>query len=72
MTTLSRQIACIERELAIRVRVFPAWVRSGRIQQSQADDELNAMRAVLETLRQVEAESLPVAFVWPLRRAHAS
>jgi hypothetical protein len=72
MTTLSRQIACIERELAIRVRVFPAWVRSGRIQQSQADDELNAMRAVLETLHSVERETSPALLVWPSRRERAA
>jgi hypothetical protein len=47
------QIACIEREIAMRKRVYPAWVASGRMSQAKTDAELLAMRAVLETLQGV-------------------
>jgi len=50
---LPAQIACIEREIAMRKRVYPAWVASGRMSQAKADAELLAMRAVLETLQGV-------------------
>jgi hypothetical protein len=48
---LPAQIACIEREIAMRERVYPNWVASGRMSQAKADAELLAMRAALETLR---------------------
>jgi hypothetical protein len=49
---LEQQIACVLREIAMRERVYPNWVRSGRMKQDKADHEIAAMRAVLETLKQ--------------------
>jgi hypothetical protein len=48
--SLQRQIDCIASEIALRERVYPHWVRGGKMKQAQADDELGAMRAVLATL----------------------
>ena len=48
--TLEAQIACVERELKMRVRVYPRWVELGRISESQAAAEIAAMEAVLATL----------------------
>lgn len=48
--TLQEQIACVEREIAMRVRVYPHWVRGGRLKQDKADREIETMRAVLATL----------------------
>ena len=38
--SLDDQIACVERELAMRGRVYPRWVAQGKLTQSAADLEL--------------------------------
>ena len=48
---LQRQIACIEREIAIRSRTYPGFVASGRMRHQECEAELDAMRAVLHTLK---------------------
>lgn len=47
---LGEQIACVSREIAMRERVYPRWVESGRMTQEKADQELATMRAVRATL----------------------
>jgi len=47
---LYKQIQCVKRELALRCRVYPKWVSLGKLQQSKADEEINLMRGVLNTL----------------------
>ncbi|WP_291990909.1 hypothetical protein [Luteitalea sp.] len=49
--TLDEQIKCVKREIAMRERVYPQWVRAGRMHQDEADTELRRMRAVLATLK---------------------
>lgn len=49
--SLADQVACVEREIKMRERVYPRWVQSERMTQAQAARELLAMRAVLESLR---------------------
>lgn len=49
---LKDQIACVEREIAMRRRVYPRWVESGKLKQGEADEEIRRMEAVLETLRE--------------------
>ena len=49
--TVSEQIACIERELKMRQRVYPRWVSTGKMKQASADKEMAAMEAVLKTLK---------------------
>jgi hypothetical protein len=48
------QLACVVRELAMRRRVYPRWVESGKMTQAKADLEIRAMEAVAETLRGLE------------------
>lgn len=48
---LSSQIACVEREIAMRERVYPRWVVERRMTQAKADAEIEAMRAVLATVK---------------------
>lgn len=48
---LTMQIACIERELRMRRRVYPRWVEAGRITQAKAEWEIDAMEGVLATLQ---------------------
>ncbi|HEV2098727.1 MAG TPA: hypothetical protein VGR45_07340 [Stellaceae bacterium] len=50
MPDLAAQIACIKREIALRERVYPKFVASGRMKQEAADRELVTMGAVLATL----------------------
>jgi len=51
--SLARQIEAVEREVAMRRRVYPRRVADGRMTQRQADTETAAMEAVLATLRGV-------------------
>lgn len=52
--TLKDQIACIEREITMRQRVYPRWIEAGRIKQAKADTEIRTMQAVLTTLKSLE------------------
>jgi hypothetical protein len=49
--TIEEQVACVEREIKMRRRVFPRWVEAGRMTQAKADAEIAAMEAVLATLQ---------------------
>jgi hypothetical protein len=51
--TLQRQIRCVERELNFRRRIYERRVQENKMSQSHADDEINAMEAVLATLESV-------------------
>ena len=48
---LADQIACVERELAFRARVYPRWVADKKMLQATSDREMLRMRAVLATLK---------------------
>jgi hypothetical protein len=52
---ITHQIACVLREIGKREDVYPRWVRQGRMTQKFADEQLDAMRAVLATLQSIEA-----------------
>ena len=47
---IEAQIACVEREVRMRHRVYPRWVEAGRMTQAKADAEILAMEAVHATL----------------------
>ena len=51
---IEEQIACIERELGMRVKLYPRWVKGGKLTQEAADQELDRLRAVLLTLQRVQ------------------
>lgn len=50
MTTITRQVACIRRELAVRYRVYPTLVAQGRMTQAMASEELACMQDILASL----------------------
>jgi len=50
---LAAQIACVEREIALRRRVYPRWVEQGRMSQDKANCEIAAMTAALESLSEI-------------------
>lgn len=51
---IAEQIACVERELRYRERVYPRLVENGRLSINASRLELLRMESVLETLKQVE------------------
>lgn len=51
--TLQEQMRCVEREIAMRERVYPRWVAMKKMTQIKADYELNCMKEVLATLESV-------------------
>lgn len=53
--SIAQQIEAVEREIGMRNRVYRRWIRDGKMSQTKADHELNAMRAALATLRAVAA-----------------
>lgn len=48
---IDEQIAEVEREIALRERVYPNWVAKGRMNQARADEAMARIRAALTTLR---------------------
>lgn len=72
--TLAEQIECVEREIGMREKVYPRWVRAipQKLTQAKADQELARMRAVLATLKLANRPSAtqePVAQLIKLLRA---
>lgn len=51
--SIEEQIACIERELALRQLVYPKRVALAKMSQTKADHEIGCMRAVLDTLKRI-------------------
>lgn len=50
---LRQQLACAKRELALRLRVYPRLVAGGTMLSRTALRELQAMRAIIETLQRL-------------------
>ncbi len=54
--TIAEQIAEIEREMAIRDRVYARWVDKGKITKKAADLQQARMRAARDTLKRAMVE----------------
>lgn len=54
---LHQQIACAEREVKFRQRVYARRVGEGKMAQAQADRETAAMKAIVDTLRTLQARA---------------
>ena len=52
--TIEQMIACVEREIGMRERVYPRWVEQKKMLQTTADQELARMRAVRDLLVDVK------------------
>ena len=50
-----RMIACVEREAAMRERVYWKWVAAGRMNHTNATYEIETMQSVLRFLQQSRA-----------------
>jgi vacuolar-type H+-ATPase subunit C/Vma6 len=51
IVSFTEQLACVEREIAMRKRVYPRWIEAGKMTKAKADAEIRTMEAVAETLR---------------------
>jgi hypothetical protein len=52
---IDAQIACIERELGFREKLYPRWVKGAKLTQARLPTtELSRMRGVLLTLQRVQ------------------
>jgi hypothetical protein len=56
MMTLAEQIAEAQRELALRRKCYPAWVKAGKLTHDEAYHQLAAMAAIVHTLQRLDAE----------------
>ena len=56
MITLEEQIAEARRELALRKKVYPTWVKSGKLDMTTAHYQLQAMEAIVKTLERLEVD----------------
>ena len=52
--TLQQQIQCVDRELAMRMKVYPRQVSTGKMKHDDAEFHISQMRAVLKTLQWLE------------------
>lgn len=48
--SLAEQLVCIDREIAMRQRVYPRWIEQGRMSTDKAAREISTMQAVRNTL----------------------
>lgn len=51
--TLKNQLACAQRELAKRERMYPKWIREGRLNPHVAEHEIAAMAHICQTLEKL-------------------
>lgn len=50
MKTVREQIACVEREIAMRKRIYPRWVMEKKISAKDANYEIRCMECVKDSL----------------------
>lgn len=55
--TIDEQIAEVGREIGLRKNVYPGFVARGKLDQSEADEHMARMEAVLRTLKWVKANA---------------
>lgn len=51
--TLTGQLACAKRELALRRRVYPRLIAQGRMHETEASLEYDKMAAIVRTLQRL-------------------
>lgn len=62
---LAAQIACVERELRLRHKVYPRLVAQGKMTPPQAQHELLTMASVLRTLRDLDPQQQELPYAAP-------
>jgi hypothetical protein len=54
--SLAEQIAEVQREIALRKRLHPQWVKAGKLDAGDATYQMRCLEAVLRTLMRLDAE----------------
>ena len=54
--TLQDQIKEVQREVALRKRLYPKWIKRGDMTEGQAEYFLEAMAAIVRTLTELDAQ----------------
>ncbi len=57
---IKQQIACVKREIKQREKVYPGLVYAGKLRQVEADWQIMAMKAVLQTLEWIELHRVDI------------
>lgn len=60
--TIAELAKCARREAAMRQRVYPRWVASGKMTQQQAEHETACMDAIAKMLTEQEEKQQPSLF----------
>jgi hypothetical protein len=59
--TIANKLACLERELKMRRRVYPRWITQGKMDASKAAHEIECMEAIVIDYRVLaKQEELPL------------
>jgi hypothetical protein len=56
MITLAEQMAEAQRELALRRKCYPQWVKSGTLDAGDAQYQIRVQEAIVRTLLRLDAE----------------
>ena len=56
MITLAEQIAEAQRELALRKKCYPQWVKSGKLDAGDAKYQILVQEEIVRTLMRLDAE----------------
>jgi hypothetical protein len=51
--TKDELLACVQREINMRERVYPGWVLSGKMSKAGAEKQIALMKAVLAKLQEM-------------------
>ena len=65
MITLTEQLAEARRELALRRRLYPDFIKRGTLDMTTAHSQLQAMVAIVATLERLAAEQGQLALFAP-------
>lgn len=60
--TIQDAIKEIERELSVRRRVYPDWVRMGKIKQAVANDRITALEHAVLLLKKIASPEQTTLF----------
>ena len=60
MITLADQIAEAQRELALRKKCYPTWVKRGKLDAGEATYQIGVMEEIVRTLLGLDAEQRQV------------
>ena len=56
MISLAEQIAEAQRELAMRRQCYPAWVKSGKLDDGATTYQIRVLEEIVRTLMRLDAE----------------